>query len=152
RHMAATGLDFISGTHDDKVMGCIFEDIGGTAIQIGFFGDDRFEAHLPYNPEDEREVCRNELISNNLITNCTNEDWGCVGISVGFARDINIEHNEISHLNYSGISIGWGWTKTISCMRNNRVHANHIHHFAKQMYDVGGIYTLSAQPNTVISQ
>src|SRR5690606_34657737 len=88
----------------------------------------------------------------NLITNCTNEDWGCVGISVGFARDINIEHNEISHLNYSGISIGWGWSKTNSCMRNNPVHANHIYHSAKQMYYVGGPSTLSAQPNTVISQ
>jgi hypothetical protein len=37
-------------------------------------------------------------------------------------------------------------------MRNNLIHANHIHHFAKQMYDVGGVYTLSAQPNTEISE
>jgi hypothetical protein len=75
-----------------------------------------------------------------------------VGIGVGFAHDIHIEHNEICNLNYSGISLGWGWTKTINCMRNNRVFANKIHHFARQMYDVGGIYTLSAQPNTEISK
>jgi len=37
-------------------------------------------------------------------------------------------------------------------MKNNRVHANYIHHFAKMMYDVGGVYTLSAQPNTEISE
>ena len=151
RHMAATAVDFVKGTSHDVVTGCIFNDIGGTAIQMGFFGGTDFEAHLPYNPSDEREICRYETISNNLITNCTGEDWGCVGISVGYAHDINIEHNEVSHLNYSGICIGWGWTKTITCMRNNRIHANHIHHFAKNMYDVGGIYTLSAQPNTEIS-
>ncbi|MFO7658294.1 MAG: right-handed parallel beta-helix repeat-containing protein, partial [Bacteroidales bacterium] len=145
-NMAATGLDFISGTHHNLVQGCIFKDIGGTAIQMGFFGSPSFEAHLPYNPSDERELCRFETISNNLITDCTNEDWGCVGISVGFAHDINISHNELSHLNYSGICIGWGWTKTITCMKNNMIHANYIHHFAKNMYDVGGIYTLSAQP------
>ncbi len=149
-HMAATGLDLISGTSNDKVEGCIFNDIGGSGIQVGFFGDAAFEAHLPYDPSDKREVCQFEKIANNLITNCTNEDWGCVGISVGYAHDINIEHNEVCNLNYSGICIGWGWTKTINCMRNNRIYANHIHHFAKQMYDVGGIYTLSAQPHTEI--
>jgi hypothetical protein len=150
-HMAATGLDFVSGTHHNLVEGCIFNDIGGTAIQIGFFGGAGFESHIPYNPSDKREVCQYEKVSNNLITDCTNEDWGCVGISVGYARNINIEHNEVSHINYSGICIGWGWTKDRNCMRSNIVHANLIHHFAKQLYDVGGIYTLSAQPETEIS-
>jgi hypothetical protein len=152
KHMAATGLDFISGTSYNKIIGCTFQDIGGTAIQIGFFGDAAFEAHLPYNPSDEREVCQFELIENNLITDVTNEDWGCVGISVGYAHDVSIRHNEISNINYSGICLGWGWTKTITCMKNNKVIANHIHHFAKNMYDVGGIYTLSAQPNSEISR
>jgi len=151
-HTAATGLDLVAGTSHDLVEGCTFTDIGGTAIQAGFYGSADFEAHLPYNPTDDREVCQYEIIRNNLVTNATNEDWGCVGIGVGFARSMTIAHNEISEVNYSGISIGWGWTKTINCMRNNLVHANHIHHFAKQMYDVGGIYTLSAQPNTVISE
>jgi len=151
RHMAATALDFISATGNNKVEGCVIRDIGGTGIQLGYFGGRDFEAHLPYNPADQREICQFETIANNLITDVTNEDWGCVGISVGYARDVSIEHNEISHLNYSGICLGWGWTKTESCMRNNRVHANHIHHFAGMMYDVGGIYTLSAQPNTEIS-
>jgi hypothetical protein len=150
-HMAATGLDFLSGTNNCCVEGCIFTDIGGTAIQLGFFGNQGFEAHVPYRPSDPREACHHVRIANNFITDGTNEDWGCVGISVGYAHDINIEHNEVSYLNYSGICIGWGWTRTTSCMKNNRIHANHIHHFARQMYDVGGIYTLSAQPNTDIS-
>ena len=149
--LAATGLDFITGTSHDLVEGCTFTDIGGTAIQAGFFGSADFEAHLPYNPIDGREVCQYETIVNNLITDVTNEDWGCVGIGIGFARNVTISHNEVSNVNYSGISVGWGWTKTINCMRNNLIHANNIHNFAKQMYDVGGIYMLSAQPNTEIS-
>lgn len=152
RHMAATGLDFVHAVQHSSVEGSVFEDIGGTGIQAGFFGNAGFEAHLPYNPSDQREICHHIRIANNIVTNCTNEDWGCVGIGVGYAHDVNIEHNEISHVNYSGISVGWGWTKTISCMRNNRIHANNIHHFAAQMYDVGGIYTLSAQPNTEITR
>lgn len=151
KHMAATGLDLIIGTNHDLIKGCSFIDIGGTAIQSGFFGSVDFEAHLPYNPTDDREVCQYETITNNLISDATNEDWGCVGIGIGFARNVTISHNEVRDVNYSGISMGWGWTKTINCMRNNLIHANLIHHFAKQMYDVGGVYTLSAQPNSEVS-
>ncbi|HNZ68947.1 MAG: right-handed parallel beta-helix repeat-containing protein [Bacteroidota bacterium] len=150
-HLAATGLDFIIGANRCTVQGCLFRDIGGTGIQSGFFGDAATEAHLPYLPSIEREMCRDILIADNRITDCSKEDWGCVGISVGFAAGVNIEHNEVSHLNYSGICVGWGWTPSLSCSRDNRVHANHIHHFARNMYDVGGIYTLGAQPGMEIS-
>jgi hypothetical protein len=151
QHMAGTGIDLVKGTSHNRIENCTVQDIGGTGIQVGFFGDETYEAHYPYNPADEREVCRFETITNNLVTDCTNEDWGCVGIGVGFAHDIQITHNEVSHVNYSGISLGWGWTKTVTCMKNNLVQANYIHHFAKQLYDVGGVYTLGAQPNTEIS-
>jgi hypothetical protein len=149
-HLAATGLDLIEGTCHNLINGNRFADIGGTGIQAGFFGDGAFEAHLPYDPADGRMLCRYETLSNNLITDVTNEDWGCLGIAVGFAHDITIANNEISDVNYSGISVGWGWTKTIGSMKNNRIIANHIHHFAKNMYDVGGIYMLGAQPNSEI--
>lgn len=152
QHMAATALDLITGTHHNTVRGCLFRDIGGTAIQIGFFGDAASEAHLPYNPCDKRQICRYELVTNNLIHDCTNEDWGCVGINVGYAHDISILHNELSNLNYSGICVGWGWTRTRSSLKNNRIIANRIHNFARNMYDVGGIYTLSCQPNTLVSR
>jgi len=151
-HMAATGLDLLSGVDNSRIEGNVFKDIGGTGIQAGFFGGPDFEAHLPYDPANKRELVHHILIANNLITDATNEDWGCVGISVGFAHDINIEHNEVYDVNYSGICVGWGWTKIISASKNNRIHANKIHRFAKQMFDVGGIYTLSAQPNMEISE
>jgi hypothetical protein len=53
------------------------------------------EAHLPYRPKDERELCTDLHISNNLISNVANEDWGCNGIAAGFVRDALIEHNDI---------------------------------------------------------
>lgn len=149
-HLASTGLDFLKGTHDDAVTGNLFTDIGGTGIQIGTFSDEGFEAHLPYNPTDAREVCTDELINNNLIYNVTNEDWGCLGIGAGYVKGIKIEHNEVFDVSYTGISIGWGWTKAANAMSGNIIRANKIHHYAKHMYDVAGIYTLSAQPNTVI--
>lgn len=150
-HMAATGIDLVYGTHNNVIEGCTISDIGGTGIQVGYFGDSSFEAHLAYNPTDEREICHHELIANNVVKDATNEDWGCVGIGVGYAHDINIEHNDVSDVNYTAISLGWGWTKRVNCMKNNRVYANNIHHFAKMMYDVAGVYTLAAQPNSEVS-
>jgi hypothetical protein len=149
--LASTGLDFVRGTHDDLIEGCLFRDVGGNGIQMGSFQEGSTETHLPYDPADAREVCARETIANNVVTDCGTEDWGCVGICVGYGREITIEHNEVFNLPYTGISLGWGWTRTPNAMRGNRVLANHIHQVATRMADTAGIYTLSAQPWTVIS-
>jgi hypothetical protein len=151
-HLGSAGLDFVYGTHHDRVEGCVLKDIAGNGMQIGRFADPGMETHLPYDPADEREICTHQWIVNNRITDVSNEDWGCVGIAAGYVRDINIEHNEISEVSYTGISLGWGWTKTVNCMKNNRVHANYIHGYAKHMYDVAGIYTLSVQSKSDITE
>jgi hypothetical protein len=151
QHLASTALDYNKGTGNSIVDGNLFSDIGGAAILAGTFSDEATEVHLPYNPSDETVICSSLRISNNLINNVTNEDWGTVAIGAGYVRDISIEHNDISEISYSGISLGWGWTRTSNVMKNNKVHANKIHRYARHMYDVAGIYTLSAQPGTVIS-
>jgi hypothetical protein len=149
-HLAANGLDYVEATRDDTIEGCLFTDIGSNGIQCGRFNAPGMEAHLSYNPADERELCTDLVITNNRITNVTNEDWGCVGISAGYVKGLRILHNEISEVSYTGISLGWGWQKANNCMRDNLVKANNIHHYARHMYDVAGIYTLSVQPKTQI--
>lgn len=151
-HLAATGLDYEKGTRYDAITGCLFKDIGGSGVLVGAFSDEATEVHLPYNPKDEREICTNEHISNNLITDVANEDWGCVGIGAGYVKGASIEHNEVCETSYTGISVGWGWTKTANAMSDNHIIANKINHYAKHMYDVAGIYTLSNQPGTVIEK
>lgn len=151
-HLGATGLDYVTAVSGSSVTGCSFTDIGGTAIQIGTFPDMGFETHVPYIPAVKDDICSNITISGNTISDATNEDWGCVGIGAGYVRDLVIADNEVSDLNYSGICVGWGWTPLESGMRNNRITGNHVHHFAKQLYDAGGIYTLSYQPGSVIAR
>jgi len=91
------------------------------------------------------------VISNNFITDISNEDWSCVGIGVGYTRNTAIEHNEIENVSYTGISMGWGWSAAANAMKNNKIVANKIHHYGKHNYDCAGIYTLSAQPGSVIN-
>lgn len=150
QHLGATGLDFVSGTKQMTVRGCAFTDISGTAVLAGYFGDEEFESHMVYNPKDKSDVCDSIVIDNNYIAHVANEDWGCIGIGVGYASNITISHNELYDTPYSAISLGWGWTKDTSCMKNNHIRGNHIHNFSNQMRDSGAIYTLSSQPNSSI--
>jgi len=152
QYHASTGLDFVKATNQDQVTGCLFKDIGGSGILIGTFSNESTEVHLPYNPKDPNDICNSELIQSNLITDVSNEDWGCVGIGAGYVKYIRIAHNDISEVSYTGISVGWGWTKTANAMSDNHIVANKITHYAKHMYDVAGIYTLSAQAGTVIEK
>ncbi|MFT3780591.1 MAG: right-handed parallel beta-helix repeat-containing protein [Nibricoccus sp.] len=151
-HMAMSGLDFVSGTQDNVVEGCLFRDIGNNAIQIGSFQGGGIESHLPYSPQDEREICARLRVSNNFINDAANEDWGGVAIMAGYVRDTSIVHNEISDTSYMGVSVGWGWTRTPNVMRHNLVHANRFDRVCTRMCDDAAIYTLSAQPGTVVSE
>ena len=151
-HLGSTGLDYEEAVQGGVVRGCLFRDIAGNGLLVGSFSPAAHETHLPYDPADRREVCTQQHINNCYFTEIGNEDWGCLAIAAGYVGDVNIEHNEISEVPYSGISLGWGWTQTVNCMRNNRVHANLIHHYAKHMYDVAGIYTLGSQPKSYVTE
>jgi hypothetical protein len=144
--MAATGLDFNYGTHDDTIVGNVFTDIGGAGVSVGkFVQDETTEFHIAYNPSNASEICTNDTIKDNYITNVTTEIQGACGVACGYPRTIDIEHNEVSDVNYTGISVGFGWTATANAMSGNRINYNDIHDIVKILADGGGIYTLSNQ-------
>ena len=146
-HTGATALDIESGD-SATVDRCRFDDIGGTAIMAGSFAESPREVHRPY--DDLAARCRHLTISNNTIRGATCEDWGAVGIGCGYVSDAVVENNVVSHVNYSGICVGWGWTPEYTGMENNHIRNNTVSDYARQLYDAGGIYTLSNQPRSTI--
>ena len=151
-HLGGSGLDYIIGCKGGKVSNCRFNDIAMNGLVIGSFSPEGLETHLPYRPEDTREVCNGQTIEQSEFCDIANDDWGCVAIAAGYVSDINIEHNTIHDVSYTGISLGWGWNRDSVCMKDNKVHANLIYNYAQHMYDCAGIYTLGNQPGTVISE
>ena len=144
--MAATGLDFTSGTNDTRIEGNVFTEIGGSSISVGKFAPDSLtEIHKGYNPSDKDEICTRDTVKNNYVHNTTNEIQGGVPILGGYPRYIVIEHNEVSYANYSGISVGFGWTTNETAMDGNKINYNEIHHIARLLCDGAAIYTLSNQ-------
>jgi len=144
--MGATGLDFVSGTQDDLIVGNAITEIAGNGFSIGkFTADETTEYHVPYNPADKNEICTRDTFTNNYINRVTTEFQGGCGIAAGYPAYLTIEHNEVSHTNYTGISVGYGWTASPTAMTHNKINYNNIHHVNEIMTDGGAIYTLSNQ-------
>lgn len=152
RCLASTGLDLRECVSSSTVSNCTFTDIGGTALLLGTFPDRGFETHVPLRKENADFLCHNILIKGNHIERASQEDWGAVGIAAGYVRDTDIEANLVECVNYSGICLGWGWTSLATEMRNNHITGNIVRDYARQLYDAGGIYTLSLQPNSTIQR
>ncbi|HET7540565.1 MAG TPA: right-handed parallel beta-helix repeat-containing protein [Polyangiaceae bacterium] len=150
--MGATGLDFISGTHDDVIIGNLVTEIAGNGISIGkFSASDTTEYHVPYNPSDKNEICTSDTIKDNYIHHVTTEFQGGTGIAAGYPKLVDIQHNEVAYTNYTAISIGYGWTDASNAMATNKINYNDIHHAVQILADGAGIYTLSnQQPNSQI--
>ena len=151
-HLGGSGLDYIVGCRGGETARCVFTDIAMNGYVCGSFSPEGLETHLPYQPTDFREVCTGQTVAQSDFYDVTNEDWGCVAICAGYVSGINIEHNTIHDVSYTGISLGWGWNRDLVCMKDNKVHANLIYNYAQHMYDCAGIYTLGNQPGTVISE
>lgn len=144
--MAATGLDFVSGTHDDTIIGNAFTDVGGSAVSVGkFTADETTEYHVPYNPTDKNEICTRDTVKDNYIDNVTTEIQGACGIVAGYPAYIDIEHNEIANTGYTGISVGFGWTSAVNAMMSNKIDYNNVHNVTQIMADGASLYTLSNQ-------
>ena len=156
-HLGGAGVDVMHGSQGNVISGSRFNDIAGSAIQIGDVND--------HHPSDLRAVVKNNQVSNCYIADVANQYLAGVGIFAGYTEGTLLAHNEITQLPYSGISVGWGWgeldagggayyqpkifdTPTVS--RNNRIEFNHIHDVTGLLWDGAGIYTLGNMPGTVI--
>ncbi|MBN1610759.1 MAG: right-handed parallel beta-helix repeat-containing protein [Polyangiaceae bacterium] len=145
-HLGGAGLDLIYA-QNSTVSGSTFSDISGSGIQIA---GHQYEPALD-NPD---KTSKNLYIYNNQIHDVAVEYRGGVGVYVGYAENAVIAHNELHHLPYTGISMGWAWGASNfsynSISRDNKILYNKIHHYMQLLGDGSCIYTLGDQPNTVI--
>lgn len=104
--------------------------------------------HIPF-----KEVCKNNNIYNNCITAVGELNYGAPAIQTYYTENVDIAHNYIYNVPYSGIAVGWGWTTYPDSVtsKNNKVRNNIIENFALTMMDGGGIYILAQQPGSEIS-
>ncbi|MFC0568607.1 ricin-type beta-trefoil lectin domain protein [Plantactinospora siamensis] len=134
-------------------------------------GGVRADAH---HPSDSRMINRDITVSNSRIHDIGVDYRGISSVLPTYVTNATISHNEIYNLPYSGLTIGYGWGandaggnnqyanrglynyqprySTPTTASNNRVIGNYVHDVMQQMNDGGCIYTLSWDPNALISE
>ncbi|MEF3302084.1 Ig-like domain-containing protein [Paenibacillus sp. GYB003] len=135
--LGSIGLKTDEGTQDSLVVGNVFTDISGSAVSVGDVSNDQKET------TDPRKLNRNNDVKNNLINRVAVDYFSAAAVSAGYPVDMDIAHNEIGDVPYSGLHIGYGWaTSASSNTRNVRIQNNLIHDVMQKLNDGGNIYTL----------
>ncbi len=150
RNLGTSGVWLGFRTRECRVTDCVIENTSGNGVNVG---EDRSRrvGQRPWWQVAPEQAAADHLVAYNRIQRCGRQFYGAVGVWVGLARGIRVEHNEIAHLPYTGVSVGWMWNPTPTPAGNNRIARNHIHHVMQVLSDGGGIYTLGRQPGTRIT-
>ena len=151
--LGGVALSIESGSQGNTVIGNLFRDISGSGITIGHIND--------HHPSDSRSILKDNTVANNYITRIGEEYYDAVGIFGAYTENTLVAHNEIVDVPYSPISFGWGWGAadpggamgytTPTPAKNNKIQFNNLHDYMKKLKDGGGVYTLGAQPGSVIA-
>ncbi|MDD5708458.1 MAG: right-handed parallel beta-helix repeat-containing protein, partial [Kiritimatiellae bacterium] len=138
-HGGSYAIQLGRGCRDNLVNGCDLFDLGAGGVKLGTI-----------SVEDAKISGHNE-ISDCRVHNSGLIFHSAVGLWVGQSGDNLLAHNEINHLYYTGISLGWRWDLGPSASHNNVVEYNHIHDIGQGwLSDMGGIYTLGDSSGTVL--
>jgi hypothetical protein len=138
-----------------------FQDISSAAIQLGGFSD----IDHPPLPQGEPHITSDNAIENNVIKETGRDFVDTAGIFVGLTRNTLIEHNTISDVPWSSITIGWGWGLLdesgfpglpgaawhewghypLTPNSGNKIRYNRFELFLNDRWDGGAIYTMGQQ-------
>lgn len=139
-NISYTAIKFEKASKDCAITSCLFNEIGGNAIFI--HGDFVVPASTQNIDVTDCHISKYGRIFNNSI-----------GILLTHAIDCDLTHNEIHDGWYTGVSVGWNWGYTDNPTNNINISNNLIYNIGNGwLSDMGGIYTLGIQPNTVIRE
>ncbi len=139
QNISYTALKFDKASTDCNVTSCKFDGIGANAIFI--HGDFVVPASTQRINVRDCHIGYYGRIFNNAI-----------GILLTHAYDCELVNNEIHDGWYTGISVGWNWGYSDNSTNKIKICNNLIYNIGNGwLSDMGGIYTLGIQPETVLS-
>lgn len=141
RNTGNYAIDLAAGCKNVRIEGCTLTDLGAGGIKIGI---------LKNEPDDDKRTSHN-AVRNNLIASGGRLHPAAIGVFIGQSPHNVIDHNTITDLYYTGVSIGWVWGYAKSDAHSNVISHNHIHNLGQaRLSDMGGIYTLGYHKGTVL--
>ncbi|MFF7654391.1 right-handed parallel beta-helix repeat-containing protein [Streptomyces sp. NPDC007983] len=139
-HLGAAGLDLGNGSQNATVTACVFTDISGNGLDLG--GVD-----IP-QPTATAQRTSGITVKDSHFYDIAAEYHGGVAIDAGYIETSAITHNQIDHVPYTAISIGWGgWPDKVKLpaqpnySNNNTISNNLIYQHMSLLDDGGAVYT-----------
>ncbi len=137
-NISYTAIKFDKASENCNITSCMFNEIGANAVFI--HGDFKVPATTKNINVRDCHINKYGRIFNNAI-----------GILLTHAVDCNLTNNEIHDGWYTGISVGWNWGYSPNSTNNINISNNLIYNIGNGwLSDMGAIYTLGIQPDTVI--
>jgi parallel beta-helix repeat protein len=140
-HLAGYGIELGRGCQDIKISRNEIFDLGAGGIRIG-------ETRIRQEPSEQTH---DTLVTDNHLHHLGEIYPSAIGVLILQSGTNRVAYNEIDHLYYTAVSVGWTWGYQQSPCRENRVEFNHMHDIGQfRLSDMGAVYTLGPQPGTVI--
>ena len=141
KHLANYAVELGRGCQRDEVTHCDMFDLGAGGIRIG----------EPDKRPDAFDQNHSHRITDDHIHQAGLVYPPAVGVFILQSGTNLVAHNEIDHLCYSAISVGWNWGYQETPCRENIIEFNHLHDIGQGMLsDMGGVYTLGIQKGAII--
>lgn len=139
--LGLAGIGLAGGTRDSVITHNTFHDLAGGAI---FVGD------IVAAPKHAEDRSAGNKVSRNTITHVADRYRDNVGIMGAFNDGLLIDHNTLSDLPYTAISVGWGWNYEGEgdVQRDIHIRSNAISDFMQTLRDGGAIYTQAQSPGS----
>eukprot|EP01046_Picozoa_sp_COSAG06_P007076 COSAG06_NODE_340_length_17187_cov_578.135475_4_plen_811_part_00 len=139
RNVGCGGLAVDEGSDGVTITDSLFYDLSCWGVRLGQVNDSIASADW-----DMRRT-QNLVLNNSVVYDSGAELRGCPAIMGGFVRSSNITHNTVTHAQWGGITLGWGWgTVKANVLGRNRITGNRVTHTNLATSDGGTIYTLGA--------
>jgi hypothetical protein len=139
-HLGGAGLDLGDGSQGDTVTACVFTDISGNGLDVGGVDINK--------PSTAAQRTSDNTIKDSHFFGTSAEYHGGVAIDVGYVETTTFAHNQIDHVPYTAISIGWGgWPDKVKLpaepnySNDNALTDNLIYDHMSLLSDGGAIYT-----------
>ncbi len=147
----SSGLNFLDANENIVIDGCLFYDMSGTAIKIGY-NNQQIDNTYATTEIAEQVINREFTISNNVFSQMSLMYLGDSAIHGYYIKDVDILHNEFYDQNGFSVQIGWGWGEENRYeMYNNNVMYNSFTRVQQVMKDGAAVYVLGRSSNSFIA-